>query len=154
MNLVSQMQGVLESEGAALTEAAVLCVHEDVQTILMDEEQLVSPDMIGSGLGEALRLKPSTVFRKIAMDAPFPMKPRVRTRSMMDSIANRVEGLDGAVFVGDGDTEKVMYQQRTRPFFGVSDRADQKVEDLKKDAETRIVQAINGLPPEQIDITI
>lgn len=119
--------------GRDIARDATNIIHDDILEIMDNDEQFVGGEPTEAeppvALGAARELTEGTVQFKAEQGFPYPEKPRYRTGQMFHSLEEDLDDLTGIVGIGDLDSEKVEYQQKTRPFMGVSTRAYEKIND-------------------------
>lgn len=131
----------------AANEAIHRCgdiVADDIRSVFWNREQFyVGNAGLGEPLEAVLPLEKSTIKKKRAIHAPYPDLPRVRSRALANSIIAEYGALSAEVFLTDRDSEKVEYQQETRPFFGFSRRALDQCEAVLKELDQKLDTELN-----------
>ena len=146
---------VIDRVGHEIVAGGAQIISQDIRDIFEEELQFGGdPEIVGASLIEAEPWTPYTVALKEYLGAPMPSKPRVRFGTLMASIAEEVGDLVATVNLTDPDDTKVEYQQRTRPFWGVSDRALKGIEELAASKESELTAALDGIELETVRVTV
>jgi hypothetical protein len=117
--MADALETAIREEAVAIGAAATRLVYEQEADVFSSERMFTAPEEEGSELTAATPLRASTIRIKKAAGSRTPEVPRVRTGALMNSLRAQYGELRGEVSF-DGEDGKVWYQQRTRPFVGVS----------------------------------
>ena len=157
----TEIQAAFDKALGPMVQESAQLISDDINAIVLNKEDLSSPDMIGSELQSTTPQEQIRVDQLKAMGRPLPETPRYNTGFMLSQLKTELDNGSAKIFFPSGLEEAVVIEQQegsqgtskdgrwpfpvpARPFFGVSERALDGVQKIVDKAGEAITSALDS----------
>lgn len=168
---MNEADKIVSDHGQQMVADAAALIGQDIRDIIMRAEDLVAPEMVGSELTATTPQEELRIAQLTALGRPYPSTPRFNTGFMISKLKSEIGELKADLFFPGGLEREVVLEQQygsagtsadgrwpfpvpARPFFGISRRALDGVEQMMERAGAKLVAALEPLQLPPIQMTV